>query len=252
MYLLMAVLLFVFQRDFIYYPSLKYEHLLTIEPFLNENERIEVVVLNEGKENAILYFGGNGESVVHNSHGFANAFAEHTVYLVNYRGYAGSSGVATEKALYSDAHYIYDVIKDRHSTVSVLGRSLGSAIATYLAATRVIEKLVLITPFDSIQRLAQEAFPFYPIEILLKDKYDSVSRIKNIESQTLIIVAEQDKIIPLKNSVRLIEAFPIQQITVITILGKGHNDLSTTKEYYSLLQNFMYSNETKSLLDSAG
>ncbi len=238
-YLLAAVLIFVYQRDFIYYPSLKYDHLLTIEQFLNDNEQIEVVVLNEDKEKAILYFGGNGESVVHNSPDFAKAFPQHTIYLVNYRGYAGSSGEASEKALYADAVYIFDRIKNRHESISVVGRSLGSGIATFLASTRAINKLVLVTPFDSIEQIAQDTFPFYPISILLKDKYDSADRIKDVESSTLVILAEHDKVIPLKYSARLIAAFPPHQITVKTILAVGHNDLSNTEEYYFLLKKFI-------------
>lgn len=238
-YLLMTLLIYTFQRDYIYYPSLKYQHGLTIEQFSNEGEQIEVVVLNEGKENAILYFGGNGESVVHNSAGFAEVFADYTVYLVNYRGYAGSSGTPSEKALYSDGHVIFDTLEKRHDTVSLIGRSLGSGVASFIASTRIVKKLVLITPFDSIEQIAKDAFPFYPISYLLQDKYDSVSRIKDIESQTLVILAEHDEIIPLKNSVRLIDAFPMQQVTVKTVLAAGHNDLSSKGDYFVFLQSFM-------------
>ena len=109
-YLLIAILLFVFQRNLLYFPTAKNAHSLTIEQFSNEDELIEVVVMNESKANAILYFGGNGEDVVHNSPGLPNALPAHTLYLVNYRGYGGSSGKPTEKALYSDALYIYDII----------------------------------------------------------------------------------------------------------------------------------------------
>ena len=99
--------------------------------------------------------------------------------------------------------------------------------------------MALITPYDSIQRIAQDRFPIFPTSILLKDKYNSVERINEIESPTLVILAENDEVIPLRYSVRLIEAFPEQQIIVKTILGAGHNNLSNTDEYYSLLRNFM-------------
>lgn len=238
-YLLIAILLFVFQRNFLYFPTAKNAHALTIEQFSNEDELIEVVVMNESKANAILYFGGNGEDVVHNSPGLPNALPAHTLYLVNYRGYGGSSGKPTEKALYSDALYIYDIIEKRHANVAVIGRSLGSGVATFLASMRAINKMALITPYDSIQRIAQDRFPIFPTSILLKDKYNSVERINEIESPTLVILAENDEVIPLRYSVRLIEAFPEQQIIVKTILGAGHNNLSNTDEYYSLLRNFM-------------
>ncbi|MEH6652178.1 MAG: alpha/beta hydrolase [Motiliproteus sp.] len=238
-YLLMGLVLFVFQRDFLYFPTAKQPHRLLIEPFSNQGERIEVVVLNPGNDDAILYFGGNAESVILGAPRLAKALTEHTLYLVNYRGYGGSSGSPTEQALYSDAQSIYDAIKNRHAEVSVVGRSLGSGIATLLASTRAVSKLVLITPFDSIQRIAQDRFPLYPMALLLKDRYNSVDRIQTIESKTLIILAEHDEVIPLKYSARLIDAFQEQQISVKIIAGTGHNSLSNGDEYYALLQHFI-------------
>jgi len=72
--------------------------------------------------------------------------------------------------------------------------------------------MVLITPYDSILHLAQDKYPIYPISLMLKDKYNSVNRIKNIKSATLIILAEYDEIIPKKYSKKLIEAFPSSQL----------------------------------------
>ncbi|MBL4827399.1 MAG: alpha/beta hydrolase [Spongiibacteraceae bacterium] len=238
-YLLGALILFIFQRSFLYFPTPKIEHVLNVETFSNDAERVDVVVLNEKKDNAILYFGGNGESVIHSSLSFAKALPDHTLYLVNYRGYGGSSGRPSEKAFYSDAQVIYDVVAKRHASVSVIGRSLGSGVATFLASTREFDKLVLVTPYDSIESVAQDRYPLYPIFLLLKDKYDSFARIKHVKNTTLVILAENDDAIPFKNSKRLIEAFPEHQITVKTILDRGHNNLSDGDEYFSLIRNFM-------------
>ena len=237
-YILVALLLFVFQRGLLYFPTGKYAHHLPVEQYLNEGERIDVVVLNPNQQDAILYFGGNGESIVHSAVAFTDVF-EQTVYFVNYRGYGGSTGQPTEQALYSDAQYIYDVIKKRHSKISVIGRSLGSGVATFLAASRPIDKMALITPYNSIQQIAQDRFPVYPMSILLKDKYVSVDRVKNIESRTLVLLAERDRVIPKEYSMRLIAAFPEHQIIVKTMPNTGHNSLSDTDEYYLLLQKFM-------------
>lgn len=238
-YLAIALLLFVFQRDLIYLPTAKYTHDFETEQFSIDGERIDVVVINKGNQSAILYFGGNGESVVHSAPSLSKTFPDHTLYLVNYRGYGGSSGNPSEKAIYADAQHIYDLIEKRHSNVSVIGRSLGSGVATFLASTRAINKMVLITPYDSIQRMAQDQFPYLPISILLKDKYNSVDRVKGIKSRTLVILAERDNVIPPKYSKRLVEAFRKQQVTVKTILGAGHNNLSNTDEYHRFLRDFM-------------
>ena len=237
-YILVGAYLFIFQRDFMYFPTAKAAHNFQAENFSINEETINVVVLNKGQHHAIVYFGGNGESVVNNAHNFTKIFPHHTVYLVNYRGYGGSTGTPTEQALYSDAQHIYDVVANRHQQISVIGRSLGTGVATFLASTRTVNKMVLITPYDSIQNMAQDMYPVYPISLLLKDKYNSSDRIKNVKSTTLIILAEHDAVIPSKYSTRLINAFPPAQIRVEVIKGAGHNSLSQKAQYYSLLQQF--------------
>jgi len=139
-YIVSALLLFFFQRNFLYFSSPEYQHPWQTQKFHHDNESINVIVLNQGREKSILYFGGNAEAVVYNAADYIKDFPDHTIYLVNYRGYGGSSGSPDEQALYSDALYIYDQIKSKHHNVSVIGRSLGSGIATYIASKRSIKK----------------------------------------------------------------------------------------------------------------
>lgn len=238
-YILFGILIFVFQRDFMYFPSQKTIHDFPVKHFLIDKEIIDAVILNKGKNNAIMYFGGNGESVIWNASDFIKIFPNHTVYLVNYRGYGGSTGIPTEQSLYSDAQHIYDQIVNQHQEISVFGRSLGTGIATFLASQRQIHKMILVTPYDSVEHIAQDRYPVYPISLLLKDKFNSSHRIKNIKSDTLIITAEYDVEIPSKYSDLLIQAFPSSQVTVKTIKGAGHNNLSQRESYYQLLKQFI-------------
>ncbi len=238
-YITVGALLFLTQRSFLYFPTPEVGHNFDETIFHNEGESICTIVVNRGKEKAILYFGGNGESVAFSASEFASIFPSHTVYLVNYRGYGSSSGKPEEKGLYSDAQYIFDEIKLKHHSISIIGRSLGSGVATFLASKRDVAKLVLITPFDSIQNVAQQKFWIYPMSILLKDKFDSLSRVKQIKVQALIIIAENDEVIGVKHTNNLINAFPASQITVDTIKNVGHNTLSAGERYALLLREFI-------------
>lgn len=238
-YVLFGIILFVFQRNFIYYPTTKTSHTFQTQHITIDGETIDVIVLNKEKNNAIIYFGGNGESVVSNAPDFINTFPDHTVYLVNYRGYSGSTGTPAEQSLYSDAQQVYDTVVNNHQQISVIGRSLGTGIATFLASIRTIHKMILITPYDSLEHIAQDQYPIYPISILLKDKYNSARRIKDIKSDTLIILAEHDTVIPLKYSNQLIKAFPPSQVTVEIIKNTGHNNLSVKERYFLLLKQFI-------------
>ena len=214
-------------------------HEFSNESFSIEGETLNAIKINENKQNAIIYFGGNTEAIVLNASTFKKLFPQHTVYLVNYRGYGLSTGSPNEKAFYTDALHIYDVLKNRHKNISVIGRSLGSGVATYLASKRAVYKMILTTPYDSIQHIAKDRFYIYPISLLLKDKYESVNNIKNISSKTLILLAKNDEIIPLKYSLNLIKEFPKEQVIVKTILDVDHNFIVDKKEYQETISSFM-------------
>ena len=235
-YVLGAFLLYVLQRNLLYFPSPEYQHNLPTIELLNQQQLLKIAVLNPGQSKAIIYFGGNAESVVFNEVPFIEHFPTHTVYLVNYRGYGGSSGEPTELGLFSDALAIYDSVQDQHNSVSAFGRSLGSGVATYLASERDIDALALITPYDSIVSVASKRFPFYPVALLMRDKYDSVERAPKVSAKVLIIMAQLDRVIPNWHSVKLQEAFLEEQLTVVSIEGADHNNVSLSSEYFPALK----------------
>ena len=231
--------LYLQQRTFLYHPTKNISSTYNTIVLKNEDEKINIIVLNEGHGNAILYFGGNAESMAESSDYIAGQFPGFTVYLMDYRGYGASSGQATEKALYSDALKLYDKVKSKHDRISIGGRSLGTAIATYVAAHREVSKLALITPFDSIVNVAQGRYPMYPVALLLHDKYDSAARAKDISAKTFIVIAQNDQVISKKRTQELIDAFSAKQLQITTILNRGHNDISSDKRYYKIMQDFI-------------
>ena len=238
-YVGMGVFLYINQRDFLYFPTPDRETPYNTMFLQNEGESIKVIVLNKGHENAILYFGGNAESMVGSSDYIARQFPNFTTYLMDYRGYGGSTGEPTEKGLYSDALKLYDTIKVKHQRISIGGRSLGSGIATYVASKREVSKLALITPFDSIQNVANGRYPIYPVSLLLHDKFDSKSRTKQIKAKTFIIMAQNDRIITRERTQELIDAFDPIQLEIMMIENRGHNDISSDVKYYKSMQDFI-------------
>jgi len=238
-YVAMGLFLYIYQRDFLYFPTPDISTPYTEMVLQNEGESIKVIVLNEGHKSAILYFGGNAESMAQSSDYIAQQFPGFTIYLMNYRGYGGSTGSSSEEGLYSDALKLYDTIKLKHNRISIGGRSLGSGIAIYVAAHRDVSKLALITPFDSIVNVAQGLYPIYPVSFLLHDRYDSLSRIKKINVKTLIIIAENDRVIIRERTQELIAAFDPAHLQVIMIENRGHTDISLDAKYYKIMQDFI-------------
>ncbi len=239
-YLLIAALLFVFQRKLIYYPvSIDSEFRAEEITFENDGERLHGWVLNPGKEQALIYFGGNSELITSRRGFFDALFSDYSVYLVNYRGYGNSQGDPTEAALLSDALAIYDHIAPRHRTISAYGRSLGSGVAVYLAAKRPLERLILLTPYDSIAEVAQSIYPLFPVRYLIRERFDSVAMADQVKIPVLIAAAELDRVIGLQHTLALRDRLTRAQVEFVMIEGAAHNDITEFPKYRDAIQRFV-------------
>ena len=240
MYAALCALLFFIQRSQIYFPvpesspagakSLR---------FAGGGADLKIWVVERPGQKALLYFGGNAEDVAFNLNAFASAFPGHSLYLVNYRGYGGSGGSPSETGLVSDAIALYDHLRPRHREISVIGRSLGSGIAVQLASAREVRRLALVTPFDSLVNVARAHFWYFPVGLLLRDRYDSAGRVPAVDAQTLIVIAGSDEIIPRASTEALVTAFPPAQVQVLVIEGARHNEIDLDPRYHARLQAFL-------------
>ncbi len=196
-YLGVCILLFLGQRSLLYFPTPKStgETSILIE---SEGETLRILTRPADTTEAIILFGGNANDVSYYLGSFAEALPERNLFLVNYRGYGGSTGTPSEAALFADALAVYDHVHTKFPNVTVVGRSLGTGVAVYLASMRRVDGLILITPYDSIENVAKTHFPIFPVGLILSDRYDSASRVKDVTAKTLILIAENDSVIPRK------------------------------------------------------
>ena len=248
LYTLMLAYLYLVQRSFIYFPDFTRPVALAPNYELeNQGLLLKGWALNKEKNGAILYFGGNGESVEYNISQFSNLFPNQAVYMLSYRGYGESEGMPTEDGIYADALALYDKIRMQHKTISIIGRSLGSGVATYVAAHRETQKVVLITPFASIEELAKDKFPIFPIGMLLIDKYLSIEHAKKIDSEVLILYAGKDQVVPEDSTKRLVSSLAPDLTQTVKILDAGHNSISEYERYNRRLRDFFTSKSNLSL-----
>ncbi|MFC4311305.1 alpha/beta hydrolase [Steroidobacter flavus] len=236
-YVGLCAALFFAQRSFLYYPQPRPrgETSATL-PLSVDGAELVISVRPHDGPNAIVYFGGNGEDVTFNLPSFSEAFPNHSLYLMNYRGYGGSSGAPTEAGLSQDALALFDYVHARHPNVIVMGRSLGSGVAIRLASQRPASGLVLITPYSSIAELGARQFPMFPVKWLMRDRYESWRYAPLIEVPTLFVVAEHDEIIPRASTDDLYAHFRAGIATLRVIPGVGHNTVSATPMYAKTLQ----------------
>jgi pimeloyl-ACP methyl ester carboxylesterase len=200
---------------------------------------LKVWVVERPGPEALLYFGGNAEDVSANIAPFSAAFPGRSLYLVNYRGYGGSTGSPSEAALVADAIALHDRLLPRHAELCVVGRSLGSGVAMQLAAARPVRCLVLVTPFDSLVNVARHHFRWLPVGLLLRDRYESARRADRVAARTLVVIAGRDEIVPRASSDALVAALPPDRTRVLVIDGAGHNEIDATPRYLAELERFL-------------
>ncbi len=187
----------------------------------------------------LIYFGGNAEEVSYLCDEMKR-YRDWSVVLLNYRGYGLSQGNPSEENLYSDAIEIYDYFSAQdnidESNIVVMGRSLGTGVATYLAKNRKVKGLILITPYDSLKSLIEKKIPIFPSGLMLRHQFDSVARAPVIKVPLHIIVALEDNIIPLWHSEKLASTWG-GKVFINEIKGEGHNSLRHTEEYWDVIKN---------------
>jgi hypothetical protein len=239
-YVLLCAGMYFGQDRLLYFPSPEVDRPGVRALHLRSGtETVKVWELHPGAHPAVIYFGGNGEDVGFNIPDFGQQFPDRAFYLVNYRGYGGSTGVPREAALIADAEVVYDWVRARHDSIVVMGRSLGTGIATALATTRPVAGVVLITPYDSIANIGAGRYPWIPVRWLIKDPYNSALRMKQVHAPVLVMIAGQDDSIPKVRSDALIAAIPTGLGHTVLVPEAGHNDIESFPVYWAGLKSFL-------------
>jgi pimeloyl-ACP methyl ester carboxylesterase len=250
-----SVAVYFKQDELIFYPQpLDQAGIGALERSLARSERFELQTDDgvhlrgwflraeaDGPAPLLIYFGGNAEEVswvlpeLSRIRGWS-------ALVVNYRGYGGSEGRPSERALCHDALLLYDRVISRADVdphrVVVMGRSLGTGVATYLASQRPLSAVVLVSPYDSLIAIAQTVYPFLPVRLLLRHRFESVVRAPSIKIPLLAVSAAHDTLIPPERSRRLVEAWggPAR----LEILdGRDHNNIHGHPLYWDLITKFL-------------
>ncbi len=189
----------------------------------------------------LIYYGGNAEEVSVNLWDLQR-FGAGAYLFMNYRGYGDSDGKPSQATLCRDAVHILDHMVDRHQIplehIVLMGRSLGSGVAVHVAAKRKVRGVILVTPFDSLTNVARHHYPIFPVRLLLKHPFDSLALAPTIQTSALMLIAEQDEVIPPRYALNLAQAWggPVQEVV---IEGAGHNDIQFDPRYWQAIGRFL-------------
>lgn len=146
----------------------------------------------------VVYFHGNGGAAADRAHrASALGAAGRGVLLVEYRGYPGSTGSPSEAGLARDADAAFAFASAGTKGPLVLyGESLGSGVAVSLAARSRPSALVLDAPYTSMADMARDRFPWLPVDLLLRDRFDSLRTIPSVRCPVVILHGSRDDVVP--------------------------------------------------------
>jgi fermentation-respiration switch protein FrsA (DUF1100 family) len=163
------------------------------------------------------------------------------VFILDYRGYGGSSGSPSEVGFLRDARAAWNWLRGQtEDRVALVGESIGTGVAIQLAAETDPLALIVQSPFASAVEVGQASFPLLPIGWILKDRFESVRHISHVSCPVLVIHGEQDELIPLAQARRLFRQAAEPKVWYC-VPGAGHNDLLDVAgtQYLEVLSSFL-------------
>ena len=208
-YLLLVVFIFFYQRNLLYHP---FENNYTTDEANFSYEEIFIPTSNGQKLKAwfhkkdlkqkktLVFFHGNAGNLSNRIYKL-NLIKNFDInfLIVAYRGFSGNKGRPTEEGLYQDARDVLKWINKQEivdNQIIIYGESLGTGVSIEVAQNKKYAGIILESPFTSMVDAGKHYYFYLPVSLLLKDRYESINKLKNIKIPILVMHGEKDKIVP--------------------------------------------------------
>ncbi len=252
-WVLLSLLIYFYQPKLIYFPhkeveatpkliSLDYEELT-----LTTSDGVELNtwwIPNPNARATLLFFHGNAGNISHRLDSIELFYKLGlSILIIDYRGYGKSSGTPSEHGTYIDAETAWTYLTNNKNIspdkIIIFGRSLGGAVAIWLAEKYSSAALIVESGFTSIADIGKHYYPYLPTSLLARIKYPSKNRMSKINSPVLIIHSPNDEIIPYEHGQQLFKAANKPK-TFLDISG-GHNDgfITSGDKYINGIDHFI-------------
>ena len=217
-YFLVLVFLYFYQRNLLYHPN---ENNYSGDKISVDIEKVKIQTAdniellgwyhekNLKDYKTLVYFHGNAGSLENRIHKL-NHFQDMNInfLIIAWRGFNGNKGKPSERGLYVDGKSAIDWLKKKgvdEKNLILYGESLGTGVATHLAQNKNYAGVILETPFTSMIDAAKNFYPYIPINLLLKDKFENFKKVKNINIPILVMHGEVDQIVPFSMGKKIYE-----------------------------------------------
>jgi hypothetical protein len=217
-YFVIILFVYFYQRSLLYNPSennylndkINFNYK---EIFIETDKNIELkswfIEKDIKKFKTILFFHGNAGNLFNRVYKLNElSKLDLNILIISWRGFSGNEGKPTEKILYHDAEEAVKWLKAQgldNKNIILYGESLGTGVATELASKNNFGGIILESPFTSMADAAKIYYPYLPVNLLLKDRYDTKSKIIDVKTPILIMHGKKDNIVPQKMGLELFE-----------------------------------------------
>ncbi len=231
LYALLCVGLWFAQDYVIFNPSKLPENYIFSKKNEVEIEVDEGIHLNalwmrtEHSKGAILFLHGNrGSNKRCQRQAMNMANNDYDILMVDYRGYGKSDGeIYSQKQIYADVQKVYDYLKKsyREDQIIIVGYSLGSGMASYLAANNNPQQLVMIAPYLNFHELKKRYIPIYIPNFFVKYPLNNAANLEKVNCPVTLFHGTMDSVIPYKHSAQLVEMHK-DKVKLITLEKESH------------------------------
>lgn len=250
MYTIILAILYFKQEALIFFP-----HKLSNDYVFNDSnsEEIYISVEENVKIHGLLCKSTQeSKGVVFYLHGNAGSLASwkeisstytnlgYDIFLLDYRAYGKSQGkISSEQQFFSDVQKSYDVVKTRYpeNKITIIGYSIGTGSASWLAAKNSPKQLILKAPYYSLVDLTKQIFPFIP-SFVLKYKFETYKYLPKVKVPICIFHGEQDEVIYFESSIKLKKIFTAKD-KFIPLPNQSHNGINDNPLYLKELEKLL-------------
>ncbi len=217
-YLVLLVSIYFYQRNLLYLPSENNYQNDKIqfsydEIFIEVDDKIKLkswfIKKNLKKFKTLVFFHGNAGELSNRIYKLNELNKlDINILIISWRGFSGNEGFPTEENLYNDAEAVIKWLNNKeveNNKIILYGESLGTGVAVEIGKKNIFNSIILESPFTSMENAAKIYYPYLPVKLLLKDKYNSISKIQKITTPILIMHGEKDNIVPFSMGKELFE-----------------------------------------------
>ena len=250
-YLLLLIFIYFYQRNLLYHPSennyqndkaqFNYE-----EVFIKVDDKIKlkswIIEKDLKKFKTLVFFHGNAGDLSNRIYKLNELNKlEINILIISWRGFSGNAGFPTEQNLYKDAEAAIKWLNSKEipsNKIILYGESLGTGVAVEIGKKNIFNSIILESPFTSMENAAKIYYPYLPVKLILKDKYDSINKIKIIKTPILIMHGMKDDIVPFSMGKELFNKANNPKYSYFT--SNDDHMMEFNDQIMKIIKNFIY------------